>query len=133
MEPSAKRFGSSTRTRPRKPERLRNLGNLGKTLVEPWWDLPQNLLAAQHGYAQKPERLRNLCNLGETLVEPWWNLLQNLLAAQHASAPENERLRNFLVKLWWDLGETFHRTFWQLNVHLPPKKTRETTKLGQSC
>ena len=60
VEPSAEPFSSSTRIWPRKPERVRNVGNLGKTLVEPWWNpwwnLPQNLLAAQDGSASENHR-----------------------------------------------------------------------------
>ena len=52
---------------PRRPERSRNLRNLGGTLVHPCW------------------------NLGGTSVQPWWNLPRNLWAAQDGSAPENHR------------------------------------------
>ena len=94
MEP----FSSPRRICPRKPERLRNLGNLGKTLGEPWW----NLLAAQDGSA--PENQRDY-ETWATLVKLWWNLL----AAQDGSAPENQRVHETwatLVKLWWNPGRT---------------------------
>ena len=107
-------------TCPRRPERPRNLRNLHETLVKPWRNLSQNLLAAQdeplgsprRPCPREPETLRILENLGGTfrgtfwqpktalpqrtrdttnLGEPWWNLPRNLLAAQDGSAPENQR------------------------------------------
>jgi len=73
-------FGSPTRICPRKPKR--NLSNLGKALVEPWWNpwwnLPQNLLAAQHGSVTEHPRdheatlVKLWCNLGGTLGGRSW-------------------------------------------------------------
>ena len=82
-----------------RPERSRNLRNLGGTSVKPWRNLLQNLLAAQDGSAPENQRhhetWRTLVELWRalagTLLGPWWNLARNLLAAQDGSALENHK------------------------------------------
>ena len=56
-EPSTEPFetepcGNPRWIRSREPETPRNLKNLGGTLVEPWWNLPRNLLAAQENHRE---------------------------------------------------------------------------------
>jgi len=65
--------------------------NLGRTLAEPFWNLPWKLLAAQDGSAPH-QRHHKTWNIGGTLVKPWWNL-----------------------------GGTFRGTCWQPKMEVPQK------------
>ena len=69
--------GSPRRTCSREPETRETW----RVLVEAWWNLPWNLLAAQDRSAPEDQRHH----------ETWRTLVWNLLAAQGGSAPENHR------------------------------------------
>ena len=59
--------------------------------AQPWWNLPQNLLAAQDGSAPEDQRHHETC---ATLAKPWRNLggtFRGTLAAQDGYGPENHR------------------------------------------
>ena len=70
LEPSTEPFGS--------PRLAQPLWNLGETSVQPWWNLPRNLLAAQDGSAPENQRhhetWRTRWNCGASFLEPWANL-----------------------------------------------------------
>ena len=98
-------------------KRSRNLRNLGEALVEPtsmkpWWNLPQNLLAAQGWICpREPETPRETWwNLGGTFVKPWWNLAHGRTLVEPSAEPfgsprwicprEPQRVRKQFCRNW---------------------------------
>ena len=102
-------FGSPKRSKTDAPQKTREI----MKLVQPWWNLPRNLLAAQDDLPQDQRDIETCAtlvkpwrNLGETLVKACCNLPQNLLAAQDGFAPEAQRDHDTgasLVEHWRNL------------------------------
>ena len=121
-EPSTQPFGSPKRICPRRPERSRNLRNLGETLVwnlepstEPFktepFDNPRQICR------REPQTPRNLKNLGGT-----WSF-RGTFWRPKTDLPQKTREITKLAQPWWNLGGTFRRTFWRPKTDLPQRTT----------